>query len=322
MTSTVASAWSDTVFPSMGSTARILLLGGPPDLPDLARERLGALEALWSRFEPTSELCRLNAADGAPVMVSSETYDVIALAVSCWRTTGGRFDPTVIDALERAGYDRDFGQIKHEVTSPPNAPTVPTRPIELGPGARPDGAPGCADIQLAPLLPAVRLPVGVRLDLGGIGKGRAADLLTLELLAAGADGVCVNLGGDVRVSGTPPTRAGWQIDLDDTLASSRSFLLGEGAVATSTRLKRAWVQEGEAQHHLVDPRSGRPAWSGLSTVTVLAPDAATAEVLAKAAFVAGPAAGAALLSDHQVTGLFVHDDGRVDELAGLEVFLA
>jgi len=321
MTSTVASAWSDTVFPSMGSTARILLLGGPADLPDLARRRLGALEALWSRFQPTSELCRLNAAGGAPVMVSAETYDVIALAVSCWRSTGGRFDPTVIDALERAGYDRDFSQVER-VGAPTPVAAAPGGDPDGDPGARSEGAPGCADIELTPLVPAVRLPVGVRLDLGGIGKGRAADLLTQELLAAGADGVCVNLGGDVRVSGTAPTRAGWQIDFDDTLASSRSFLLGEGAVATSTRVKRAWVQEGEAQHHLVDPRSGRPAWSGLSTVTVLASDAATAEVLAKAAFVAGPAAGAALLSDHQVTGLFVHDDGRVDELPGLEVFLA
>ena len=75
------------------------------------------------------------------------------------------------------------------------------------------------------------------------------------------------------------------------------------------------------QHHLVDPHEGGPAWSGLAAVTVLAQSAAGAEVLAKAAFVAGPVAGTELLDAHGVTGLFVHDDGHVDELPGLARFL-
>ncbi|MGZ4690642.1 MAG: FAD:protein FMN transferase [Acidimicrobiia bacterium] len=311
MSTTVAPAWSDTVFPCMGSTARLLVLGGPPDLPQRARDRLDQLESLWSRFQATSELCRLNAAGGSPVMVSRETFDVIALAVDLWRATEGRFDPTVLDALESLGYDRDFDAIEGEPDGPPAAPVRPA----------PGPTEGCAAIQLEPLVPAVRLPLGVRLDLGGIGKGRAADLVTAELLAAGASGVCVNLGGDVRVSGTPPDPPGWRVDLDATLAPGRSFRLGEGAVATSTRLRRTWTRGGEAQHHLIDPHSGLPAWSGLASVTVLAEGAAPAEVLAKAAFVAGPTAGAALLAEREVTGLFVHDDGRVDELDGLEAFL-
>jgi thiamine biosynthesis lipoprotein len=308
MRTTVTPAWSDTQLPSMGSTARLLILGGPPDLPDLARERLRVLESRWSRFDATSELCRLNAANGAVVIVSHETFDVIALAVGSWRATNGWFDPTVLDAVEWAGYDRDFDGIDR-----------------LGdrdePGASPRPAPGCAEIELLPLLPAVRLPMGVRIDLGGIGKGRAADLLTAELRAAGAHGVCVNLGGDVRVSGVPPVPPDWRVELDDTLAAGRAFRLADGGVATSTRLRRAWTRGGAARHHLVDPGSGRPAWTGLASVTVLAASAATAEVLAKAAFVAGPAAGAELLAAAGVTGLFVHDDGRVQDLPGLADFL-
>jgi thiamine biosynthesis lipoprotein len=293
----------------MGSTARLLILGGPPDLPQRARERLAELEAQWTRFQPTSELCRLNAADGAPVLVSRETFDVIALAVAFWRSTNGRFDPTVLEALEHAGYDRDFATIAaHE-------------PGAASPDPGPDGSAGCDGIELSPLLPAVQLPTGVRIDLGGIGKGRAADLLTRELLAAGADGVCVNLGGDVRVSGVPPIPPSWQVDLDSALAPSRTFHLGEGAVATSTRLRRSWMQDGAPRHHLIDPVTGRPAWNGLAVVTVLAESAASAEILAKAAFVAGPDAGADLLEAHDVTGLFVHDDGRVVELPGLTHFL-
>ena len=165
----------------------------------------------------------------------------------------------------------------------------------------------------------------MHLDLGGIGKGHAADVLAAELVDAGADGVCVNLGGDVRVAGVAPEVAGWQVDLDPALTPSnepaRSFRLGAGAVATSTRLRRRWTRAGETRHHIIDPGTSRPAWNGLATVTVLADRAAWAEMLAKSAFVAGPVAGAALLRAHHVTGLFVRDDGQVEELAGLEAFL-
>ncbi len=308
MSATHTPAWSDTEFPSMGSTARLLILGGPPDLPDLARERLWLLESRWSRFDAGSELSRLNVANGAVVTISHETFDVVALAVGSWRTTHGWFDPTVLDALEQAGYDRDFTAIDRDGAGDPHD-------VEPGSSA------GCADIELLPLVPAVRLPLGVRIDLGGIGKGRAADLLAEELIAAGAEGVCVNLGGDVRVTGTPPVAPDWQVDLDETLAAGRSFRLAEGAVATSTRLRRAWNRAGSPRHHLLDPSSGQPAWTGLASVTVLAASTATAEVLAKAAFVAGPRAGAELLEGQGVTGMFVHDDGSVEELPGLEYFL-
>jgi FAD:protein FMN transferase len=310
MPAPAAPTWSDSEFASMGSTARLLIHGGPAELPELARNRLAELEARWSRFQPASELCRINGAGGAPVMVSHDTYDVVALAVGSWQATEGRFDPTVIDALERSGYDRDFDTI-----------TTSDTPVGAVPGGSVGGSAGCADIELLPLLPAVRLPPGVRIDLGGIGKGRAADVVTAELLAAGADGVCVNLGGDVRVSGVPPVPPGWQVDLDPALAPARAFHLDDGAVATSTRLRRTWTRAGATQHHLVDPRLGRPAWTGLAAVTVLARSAAHAEVLAKAAFVSGPAAGRDLLAVAGATGLFVHDDGRVEDLPGLAPFL-
>jgi thiamine biosynthesis lipoprotein len=317
----VAPAWSDTTFACMGSTARLLILGGPSALQDQARRRLVELETRWSRFIHNSELCRLNAAAGAPVVVSADTFAVIELAVAAWRATGGRFDPTVLDALELAGYDRDFGQI---AVSPGNDAFSPNGP------ARPEGArhatPGCGEIELDRLVSAIRLPRGVHLDLGGIGKGHAADVLAAELADTGADGVCVNLGGDVRVAGVAPEAEGWHVDLDPALTpageSARSFRLGAGAVATSTRLRRRWTRAGEPQHHIIDPGTSRPAWNGLATVTVLADRASWAEMLAKSAFVAGPVAGAELLRAHHVTGLFVRDDGRVEELAGLEAFVS
>jgi thiamine biosynthesis lipoprotein len=163
----------------------------------------------------------------------------------------------------------------------------------------------------------------VRLDLGGIGKGYAADLVAVALRDGGAAGVCVNLGGDLRVTGEPPDGApAWVIAVRDPSGGERfgNLALLEGGVATSTRLRRAWRRAGRDLHHLLDPASGEPAARGLTSVTVLAAEAWWAEVLAKAAFVAGSADGAQLVADHGATGLLVHDDGRLDELDGLGAF--
>ncbi len=156
--------------------------------------------------------------------------------------------------------------------------------------------PGCAGVQLDRLVSAVQLPRGVALDLGGIGKGYAADGVSAELLelgVAGVRGVLVNLGGDLRARGDAPEPHGWVVDVDDPLDTGRTGLLAlaEGAIATSTKLRRAWARGGQTLHHLIDPRTGEPAESGLASVTVIAGEAWRAEVLAKAAFVAGAEAG-------------------------------
>ena len=160
--------------------------------------------------------------------------------------------------------------------------------------------PGCGDVELDSLVSAVRLPVGVALDLGGIGKGAAADEVSAELLAAGVPGVTgvlVNLGGDLRARGEAPQPHGWVVDVDDPLDTGRTGLLAfaEGAIATSTKLRRAWTRGERTLHHLIDPRTGEPAESGLASVTVVAGEAWRAEVLAKAAFVAGVDDGRALI---------------------------
>jgi thiamine biosynthesis lipoprotein len=186
-------------------------------------------------------------------------------------------------------------------------------------------APGCGDIELDDLVRAVRLPLGVTIDLGGIGKGAAADEVSAVLLAAGVPGVTgvlVNLGGDLRARGAAPAPNGWVVDVDDPLRTGRAGLLalGEGAVATSTRLRRTWTRGDRSLHHLIDPRTGAPADTGLASVTVVAGEAWRAEVLAKAAFVAGAREGAALVGAAGATGLLVTDDGDVVALPGLDRF--
>jgi thiamine biosynthesis lipoprotein len=297
-------------FRAMGTDVTVLTLDGPPDVGERAANSIERLEAMWSRFRPSSELCALNDAAGQPVVVSPETFAVVALAVDACASTGGRYDPTVLPAVVAAGYDRDFDAVRREG---PGAAAQPAGP-----------APGCAGIALDAVVHAVTLPAVVNLDLGGIGKGYAADLVSQELIDFGARGALVNLGGDLRARGSAPEPHGWVVAIDDPMETGVTgvLVLRAGAIATSTRLRRVWQRDGRALHHLIDPRTGQPVDSGLASVTVVAPEAWQAEILAKAAFIAGSAAPEVIAAAPGATGLLVHDDGVVEELPGLASFRA
>lgn len=292
----------------MGTDAQIIVIGGDGSLPERAEARLRRLESRWSRFLESSELSRLNKLSGTPVVLSAETYDLVSRAVDAWRLTGGLFDPTIHDALVTAGYDRTFRAVESsDVAAPEPVP-----------------APGCGDIQLLPAIRAVTLPPGVHLDLGGIGKGHAADLVVRELMAWGAAGACVNLGGDIRVMGEGPDGPGWTIALGgDEIAGVvlPDLRLGEGAVVTSTPKTRTWQRGERRHHHLIDPSTGTSAETGIAAVTVVANEASLAEVLAKAAYLAGPDEAIELLATASVTGIIVNDNGDVQYGPGLERFI-
>ncbi|MGH3315179.1 MAG: FAD:protein FMN transferase, partial [Nocardioidaceae bacterium] len=288
-----------------GSAVHLLVSGADIDLLERARTRLGELESRWSRFLEDSELCRVNAAAGRPVRVSSDTAQVVRRSVEAWRVTGGLFDPAVLAAVESAGYDKSFERLDT---------TAGTRP---GTSTRP--SPGCDGIEVDG--DTVRVPSGVRLDLGGIGKGYAADQVAYELRQAGATGACVNLGGDVRVSGPADGGTGWAIGVTDPFdeaANMTTVSLDEGAVATSSRLRRRWRRGKEELHHLIDPRTGEPAQTSLVAVTVVAAQAHWAEILAKAALIAGKDAGRQLLEHNGLSALLVSEDGDSERVGSME----
>ncbi|WP_297549218.1 FAD:protein FMN transferase [Amycolatopsis sp.] len=293
-------------FPVMGSTAHLIVVGGPPGLLEYARARLGELESRWSRFRPDSEISRLNTASGRWVRLSPVTVSVLRRAVQAWELTGGLYDPTVLTALENAGYTGSFETLPH---------TGPAGPATTTP------SPGCAGIDITGR--RARLPPEVRLDLGGIGKGYAADLLADDVVARGAEGVCVNLGGDVRVAGMPPVAGGWVVAISDETAPHHDLAhvsLAGGAVATSTRLRRRWRRGGDEVHHLIDPRTGAPSTSAVAAVTVVAAHAQWAEILAKAALIAGLEPGSALLETHSVAAILTMYDGTAHRVGPMERF--
>ncbi|MEI6571650.1 MAG: FAD:protein FMN transferase [Actinomycetes bacterium] len=326
---------------AMGTDVEVILNGGDESLLDLAGARIEDLESRWSRFRATSELEALNHLPDRRVILSRESFEIIELAVAASLSTKGAFDPTIYDAILDAGYTSDFeGGLDTPAASDGRDTNRTSLPLDTT-SAKP--APGCSSIILDPIVRSVMLPEGVHLDLGGIGKGRAADLVAIELMQAGARGVCVSLGGDLRVIGEAPPIDGsalpadadespensaensaaissWSIGVQDS--PGLVIALAAGGVATSARTRRFWSSGGETRHHLIDPRSGQPSQGSGRSVTVIAKDATSAEVLAKALYFLDPKDGAEVLNAHNATGVIIDDDGQAHPLSGFERFLA
>jgi FAD:protein FMN transferase len=285
----------------MGTGAHVIVVGGRPGLAELAVRRIARLESLWSRFRPESDVSRLNARPGTRVAVAPETTELVARALDGWRITEGAFDPTLLGAVVRAGYDRTFAHIPRRALPGASHARQGAAGIEAGPGW-------------------VRLPAWCGFDPGGIGKGLAADMVVDELIDAGAAGACVNLGGDLRVAGEGPDGGPWTVGIEHPWSEAPVVTVGlaGGAVATSTTLRRRWRVGGEEHHHLIDPQTERPAGGEINLASVLAARAWTAEVLAKAVLLTGTWAN--LLPDG-VEALAVDADGRIRSTSGLRGFL-
>ena len=281
-------------FPAMGTEVAVLAPAGrAAEAAGRARRLFEDWERRLSRFRPDSELSRLNANPGRPVPVGQLLYRVLATALAAARATGGVYDPTMAHQLERLGYDRSFERVPAAALARPAA----------GPGG------GWRQLRLDPAARLVTLPPGVGVDLGGIAKGMAVDAAVEDLVAAGLGPVMVNAGGDLRVGGRPPGGGDWWIVIDGPRGRLR-VPLAAGALATSGTARRRWSQGGEPRHHLLDPRTGEPAWTGLWSVTAVAGSCAEAEVAAKVAFVLGHDAGTELLGRLGLAGLFAGEDGH------------
>ncbi len=322
----VDSTLEEIRFAAMGSQVHVVAASAPTGaLPD-ARAAVHTLERRWSRFRGDSEISRVNAAAGRTTTVSAATATLVALAVRGWQATGGAYDPTVLDALVEAGYDRSFDDLRkapssetHTGRAPANG-SLPAGGVAAA-GTSPTPSPGCAGITVDVGARIVRVPPGVRLDPGGIGKGLAADLAAATLLADGAAGALVNVGGDVRVAGISPS-GGWRIDVELPGMDDAALALQAGAAATSSTQRRTWVSDGAERHHLIAPATGAPAVASFVAATVVAGSAWWAEVLTKAVMLAESTDAAALtLAAGDAAALVLDRDGRQHVLAGMDRFL-
>jgi thiamine biosynthesis lipoprotein len=264
-------------------------------------------EAALSRFRPDSELCALNRHAGQPFAASPLLFTVVAAALAAARATHGLFDPTVLRALEAAGYDRSFEHVAGSAAAPRRQ--------------RRWAAGGWDQIHLDPDPRRISLPRGCGLDLGGIAKGWTVDQAARELAARGFNSYAVDAGGDLYVAGQQVDGRPWLVGVEDPRAPGRDLLVlqrQDGAVATSSSHRRRWRRDGRERHHLIDPRTGQPSDTGVLAATVLAPSVARAEILAKAALLLGPRDGMRFLEQQaDAAGLLVLEDGRTVQSMGL-----
>jgi thiamine biosynthesis lipoprotein len=301
---------------------------GSPDTmwSDGAIDLLDHLEARWSRFLPDSDVSRLNLAVGRPVQVDPTTITLLLAMIDAWHTTEQRFDPTTLPALLAAGYRSSIDDPRRVTLLPAGAFHLDGLEHHHAPfGHATVDSPTLGDIEIDRLEHTVRLPAGLAIDAGGIGKGLAADLAVAHLLGAGAVGAMASIGGDISMGGQPPGR-GWNIlveqphrrhdghDLVGTIA------VNAGGVATSSTTSRRWQHDGTERHHLIDPWTSSPSTTDLSSVTVVARSGWLAEAHATAAILGGSLQVIDYLDRHELSGLAFTADDRVlatDDLAGL-----
>jgi thiamine biosynthesis lipoprotein len=275
-------------FHAMGTEVELLVDADEPSPAVLfAEAEFHRLEAILSRFQPDSELSRLNGA--GDLQAGPDLVRVVELALAARERTGGRFDPTVHDALVAAGYDRSFEQVPAD------------RPGIIG-GRRCGGVISVDRCTIA-------LEPGIRLDLGGIGKGYAVECATTILAVAGP--CLVNAGGDLAIRG-----GSWPVGVD-TPDGPLTLELAEGALATSGRDRRRWRRNGRELHHLIDPFTGAPAETDLLRVTVVAADAVEAEVWAKTLFLAGEDQAVGEADALGLPTVLITADGRTRLAGGL-----
>ena len=291
---------------AMGSTANAVVVAGRPgSLLGHVDRRLDELERRWSRFLPDSEISGLNAAGGAPRRCSADTVALVEAMVRGWYLTDGAFDPTMLATLVELGY----------AASRSDATSRTSLTADVGPVGRPDR------VLVSPDTGVVQLPMGTTLDPGGIGKGLAADLIVTELLELGADGALVEIGGDLRVAGEPPEGDGWPIEIRPTNdAGPTRVTLRAGGVATSSSRLRTWRSAGLDRHHLLDPRTLQPTSDDVVGCTVIAGNAASAEVFTKVAFVHGCTEAIAVHDRLGLATRITTEDGRVHHSDAWEAF--
>jgi thiamine biosynthesis lipoprotein len=294
-------------FRALGTSA-LVAVAEPSALREarsILSEQLDAIDLACSRFRPDSELSTLNGAAGSEVEVSPLCFEAVSVALRVAELTEGLVDPTVGANLRLAGYDRTFAELRLR-----DGRRVHARFPQVA---------GWRAVKVNRARRAIMVPAGVELDLGASAKALAADRASSVVAEATGCGVLVSLGGDIAVAGEPPAD-GWPVRIADDHAAPVDgpgpvVALAEGGLATSSTRVRRWTTSGGELHHILDPRTGRPAVTPWKTATVAAESCVTANAATTAAIVLGEAAPA-WLARQGVPARLARADGSVASLNG------
>lgn len=286
--------------------------GKPDDIVEgfeCARDFILRREAQFTRFQDTSELSALNRAAGTWFNASPEFYGLMQEAFTLYLETNGLFNPAVLPALKRAGYDASIEIVRARTDSYRDTNDERVKQVLVQEAVAP-----FSEVSFHPAQHAIWMPGGMSIDLGGIAKGWIAEHAA-HVLAEYTEACAVNAGGDLFTIGLSRDARCWEIEIEDPNDATQTIAIlraPPGAVATSSVTKRKWKQNAAEQHHLIDPRTGLPAITDWLSVTVLAPHAFVAEVYAKALLISGPEGVSALTVERgDMEYIAVHRDGTL-----------
>lgn len=298
-------AFETRAVPVMSTLVTVSLPEDAIDRADLVFDAFRAVEATANEWRDGSELARVNAAAGGDaVAVAPATYALVARGVELGARTGGAFDITWAALW-------GLWDFKSASAAPPPAAAIDARLPLIG----------YARVELGAADHTVRLPeAGMKLGLGGIAKGRALDDAARALRAAGISDFMMSAGGQVVVGGTKGGRP-WRVGIRDPRGPADDFFAvvdaTDTSVSTSGDYEHFFEHEGVRYHHILDPRTGRPA-RGLRSATVVAADATLADALSTALFAVGRVRGLELAQELQVEAVLVDDAGAVWSTPGLD----
>lgn len=301
---------------ALGTTVVLRLAdsAGLRDARTAVERELAAIDCACSRFRSDSELSLLNARAGRRTEVGPLLMDALTLALRAAALTGGDVDPTIGRALELAGYDRDWRLLEQPASETGAQDAEPGPPLVIDAHVRC----GWQTVELDRVNRTVRVPVGVRLDLGATAKAWAADRAAAAASSVSGCGALVGIGGDIATAGTAPG-AGWRIRVtddhrSDCSAPGQTIAIDSGGLATSSITVRRWLEAGHTMHHIIDPRTGAPARSSWRTVSVAAASCADANIAATAALVRSDSAPR-WLAEVGLPARLVDLDGNVTRVA-------
>lgn len=306
-------------FRAMGCQMLGLLDGDAPSASTMLAELpiwFAGWEQSLSRFRDDSELSIVNRSQGRWICVSHALWEAVDAALEAAAQSKGLVTPTMLDAIESTGYDRSFEYVM-QASALSARSAIAHRPTF-------DRMSSWRDLERDPARRALRLPQGMRLDLGGTAKGWAADRAARILSAHGP--TLVDAGGDIAISGPLHDASAWSIGIADPRRPEEDLeilLVDRGGVATSGRDYRRWLRDGIWQHHILDPRTGQPASTDLLSATIVAPSAREAEVAAKIVLILGSLAGQSWIEARPaLAGLLVLERGLVLRSRRLQEYIA
>lgn len=298
----------------LGTVCRITVLASPSDrfdgeaVLDAAFDRISDIEHKISRLLPDSELSLVNDRAGiAPVVVSEETFGIVGTAFRCAELTDGAFNPAIGPLVSLWGINTEDAKVPTEQEIERILPLLDWKSVVLDEADR-----------------SIFLPMeGMSLDLGGIGKGYAADAVKVVLLDMGVSDALVNLGGNILVIGTRADGRPWRIGLQDPVAERGEYFLSlsvsDGTVVTSGPYERFFERDGVRYHHILDSTTGWPAATHIESVTLTGPNSTVADALSTAVFVLGFERSFGLLEGLPgMDAVFLMDDGTIRMTSSLQ----